>query len=348
MSLSEYAYPSARVGGMKSRLTDPFEVKALLEAGTFEDALSLLKNTPYGKGLSKIQSPTPIEVEKVLVKELIRDFQKILKSVQGPTREFLLAYARRFEIAALKALLAQKLTRSLGTEVSLAVPHGILDEATIERLLQAETAEEFVEHLQGTEYYPLLTRALRESEAEETPSLLPYFLALDRYYYEQLWEKMEGLKGRDRESARGIIGPEIDFTNFAILLRLRGTEEAEAWRCLLPVRYKLNEKTLRLAFNLEKLTELFTQIPDPRYRELIFQGMKEYEKTGSSASFEILLRKRLFQESLRVFYGDRFTIALLIAYLTLKETEVRNFTAILNGKEAGLPAEEIEALVVLP
>jgi len=333
---------------MKSHLIDPFEVKAILEAGTFEDALSLLKNTPYGKGLSKIQAPTPLEVEKALAGGLIHDFRKILKSVQGPTRDFLLAYARRFEVAALKALLTQKLTGSVGTEASLVVPHGILDEAIIERLLQAETVEEFVEHFQGTEYYSILISALRESKGEGAPTLLPYFLVLDRYYYETLWGEMEGLKGKDRESARRVVGPEIDFTNFAILLRLRGSEEAAAWRCLLPVRYQLDEKILRLAFNLEKLEELFTQISDPRYREHIFQAMKEYEKTGSSASFEILLRKHLFREALRVFYGDRFNIALLIAYLTLKETEVRNLTAILNGKEAGLPVEEIEALVALP
>lgn len=341
--LKEYAYPSAKVGGMKSYLLDPFELKAIMETGSFEDALSLLKNTAYGKELAKLPSSAPKEIERVLVKSLLRDMDRLSKALDGSRKAFLEEYSRRFEVEALKAVLILKITK---TKVAHPwIPYGAMGEAAIERLLQAETLEELFELLKATEYYETLHRTLSESKERSSP--FPYLVALDRYYYGRVWSALEGLKGRDRTVAEGLIGPEIDLKNLTTVLRLRGGEEKAVWHCLLPCSYQLDEEALRLIFNIGRLGEIFTQLPALKYRELLVEGVKEYERSGSTALIEREFRIHLLAMNQRVFRGDRFHIGAILGYLNLKENEVRNLTAIVRGKEAKLPTPKIELLVAV-
>ncbi|HLE02053.1 MAG TPA: V-type ATPase subunit, partial [Dehalococcoidia bacterium] len=325
--LKEYAYPSAKVGGMKSYLLDPFELKAIMETGSFEDALSLLKNTAYGKELAKLQSSAPKEIERVLVKSLLRDMDRLSKALDGSRKAFLEVYAKRFEVEALKAVLILKITK---TKVAHPwIPYGAMGEAAIERLLQAETLEELFELLKATEYYEVLHRALSESKERSSP--FPYLVALDRYHYGRVWAALGGLKGRDRTVAEGLIGPEIDLKNLTTVLRLRGGEEKAVWPCLLPCSYQLDEEALRLIFNIGRLGEIFAQLPALKYRELLVEGVKEYERSGSTALIEREFRMHLLATNQRVFRGDRFHIGAILGYLNLKENEVRNITAIVRG-----------------
>ena len=341
--LKEYAYPSAKVGGMKSYLLDPFEVKAIMETGSFDDALSLLKNTAYGKELAKLPSSAPKEIERVLVKSFLRDIDRLSKTLTGPRKAFLEEYSRGFEVDALKAVLILKITNTKAAHPW--VPYGVMDDATIERLLQAETLEELFELLKGTEYYGALHGVLTESKDRSSP--FPYLVALDRYHYGRVWSALEGLSGRDRTVAEGLVGPEIDLKNLTTVLRLRGGEEKVVWQCLLPCSYQLDEEALRLIFNVGRLGEIFTQLPALRYRELLVEGIKEYERSGSTALIEREFRRHRLAMNQRVFRGARFHIGAILGYLGLKENEVRNITAIVKGKEAKLPTPKIEAVVAV-
>lgn len=341
--LKEYAYPSAKVGGMKSYLLSPFELKAIMETGSFEDALSLLKNTAYGKELAKLPSSTLKEIERVLVKSFLKDIDRLSKALDGPQKAFLEEYSRRFEVETLKAVLILKITKTKAEYPW--IPYGAMGEAAIERLLQAETLEELFELLKNTEHYEALHRALSESKERSSP--FPYLVALDRYHYGRVWAALRELRGRDRAIAEGLLGPEIDLKNLTTVLRLRGGEEKAAWQCLLPCSYQLDEETLRLIFNIGRLGEIFTQLPALKYRDLLAEGIKEYERSGSTAPIEREFRRHLLAMNQRVFRGDRFHIGAILGYLNLKENEVRNITAILRGKEAKLPTPKIEALVTV-
>jgi ATP synthase A1 C subunit len=345
MSASQYAFINARIGAMKSYLLDVGELKAVAEATNFDDSLALLKNTAYGGVLVKLSSPSLTDIESVFTKGLVHDYEKIIRSMHGIAKVFLEQHARKFEIASIKTLIMMKIGGEETKEYPW-VPYKTMTGAMIERLLQVATPEELIEMLKFTEYYPVLHKVF--SEYKEGDTAFPFIAALDRYVYGKLGKLMDEMHGKDREMARRLIGVEIDAKNLITLLRLRGSDEHSAWSCLIPYRYKLKDEDLRMVFNIHSLSELPSQLPKSRYSDIILQGIRDYEKTGTFFQLELNFRRYILTLNTHVFYGDRFHIGIPIAYLNLKENEIRNLVAVLKAKEAGLASSEIEGLLVLP
>ncbi|MFQ5816257.1 MAG: V-type ATPase subunit, partial [Candidatus Hydrothermarchaeaceae archaeon] len=330
-------------GAMRSYLLEPTQVRSMLEAPGLEDAMSFLK-TAYGGDLAKLTSPSLRDIENVLVMSLVHDYEKLTKSLVGMSRTFLEQYAKKLEIISLKTLIIMKLSKAKVEDYPWVLYRTITKE-TVDKLLQMETIEELVEMLKLTDYYDVLKKAIATHKEDSNP--YPFIVALDTYIYGRLGEVMGKMKGKDKEVVRRLIGVEIDFKNFMTALRLQGTDEALAWESLIPYRYGLKDEHLRNVINLRSISELPAQLADTKYREIVNQGVRDYESTGSLHGLEREFQKHIFKQYRYIFYGDRFHIGLPIAYLNLKENEIRNVMAILKGKESGLPIEKIEETVLI-
>ena len=349
MTSFKYGFVNAKVGAMKSYLLDDVEMKSLIETRDFDDAVALLKNTTYDKDLAKLSSPSVVDIENMFLKSMFRDYEKLVKSVGGIPKTFFAHYAKKFEIDALKLLLIMK---SKGEEVKEYpwIVQNIMTVPMAEKLVDMETPEELIEMLRFTKYYQILHNAL--SEYNEQGTVYPFITALDTYLYSGLDKIIQNtvvrqnLSGRDRGVAEHLIGIEIDAKNLLTVLRIRGTDKEEILDWLIPMRYKLIDSELRAAFNVKSLSEL-PQILT-HYIDVISAGIKDYEKTQSLFTLDNEFKKYILKANNRLFCGDRFHIGVPIAYLNLKENEVRNLTAILHGKEEGLSASQIEEAVVLP
>lgn len=339
----EYAFINARVGGMKAHLLNSMEMKSLIESRNFDDALALLKNTAYGKELSKLPSPSLVEIENVFSKSVVRDCEKLVISVSGASKKFLTLYTKKFEIDAIKLLLIMK---GRGEEIKKYpwILQRIMSMPVAEKLVEIGTPEEVVEMLRSTKYYPALQKAV--SEYNEQGDVYPFIAALDIYHYGALNKVIKKeMSAKDRKFAERLIGLEIDAKNLLTVLRIRGIDEEQATNWLIPVRYKLTDSDLRAAFNVRALTEL-TQIIE-RYSGIISTGIRGQEKTQSLFALEQEFRKYILKANNRLFSGDRFHMGVPLAYLNLKENEVRNLTAILHGKEKGMDTSKIEETTIL-
>lgn len=345
MSVANYAFVGARIGAMRSYLLDDVMVKSLIDTASAEDAISVLKDTGYGKELGKVMSPGLMEVEEVLTKSLLVDYEKILTSVGGETRKFIERTGKRFEITSVKTIALMKvlgIPREKAGEHAL-MPFGKVTSLRLAKMLETETVEEFVESMRDTEYYNPLSAGLQRFKQDDTPFAL--ISALDNYVYSGIMDSTKNLSGRDRKVAKALIGPEIDAKNLMLVLRCRALEEDKVWGLLIKGRYKLGDGILRacMSENLEVLDS--EQFP---YRKYTAPGLKTYKETGSLLEFEIGMKKYILNLNKSMFYGDRFHIGALIGYLNLKENEVRNLVAILKGKDEKLGSEEIKKLIVLP
>jgi len=343
MSIAQYAFVNARIGAMRSYLMDPTQMRSMIESPTVEDSLSFLK-TAYGGDLAKLTSPSLRDIEDVLIMNLVHEYEKLTKSVVGLSRTFLERYAKKLEIMSIKTLIIMKLSK-MKIEHYPFVLYRTITKETVDKLLQMETVDEMVEMLKLTEYYDVLKKAVAAQKEDSNP--YPFLVALDTYIYGRLGELMGKMKGKDKEMVRRLIGVEIDYRNVMTALRLMGTDEALAWESLIPYRYSIKDEHLRNLINLRSISELPTQLVDTKYRDIINQGVREFESTGSLHGIEREFQKYMFKQYRYVFYGDRFHIGLPIAYLNLKENEIRNVMAILKGKESGLPVEKIEETVLL-
>lgn len=341
MSSLKYGFVNARVGAMKSHLLDGMEMKTLMESRNFDDALALLKNTAYGKELSKLTSPSLVDVENVLAKSMLQDYEKLAMSVTGASKKFLAHYAKKAEIEAIKTLLIMK---TKGEEVKDYpwIMQRIMAVESAEKLVDVGTPGELVEMLRFTEYYSVLHKAV--SEAAEQGSPYPFIEALDTYYYGRLNSILRKMGGKDRAIAEHLIGIEVDAKNLLIALRVRGTGE-DVTKHLMPMRYRLSDPDLTAAFNTKNIAEV--QQIFQHYNDIISQGVKEYEETQSFFALENEFRQFILKQNSRLFGGDRFHMGVPIAFLNLKANEIKNLTAILQGKEEGLSLEQIEKTVTL-
>ena len=345
MSSYKYGYVNARVGAMKSRLLDNVEMKSLIESRNFDDALALLKNTAYGKELSKLSSPSLVDVENVLAKSILEDYEKLARSVTGMPKIFLDQYAKKFEIEAIKALLIMK---GKGEEIKEYpwIVQRIMAVETTEKLVDVGTPGELVEMLRFTKYYPILHKAVSEYTEQGTP--YPFITALDTYHYSGLNKIIQKrMGGLDQNIAKHLIGIEIDAKNLLIALRIRGTDtDKDISNWLIPMkRYHLTDSELMAAFNAKSLTEVQQILR--HYTDIVSLGIKDYEETQSLFTLENEFRKYILKANNRVFAGDRFHIGVPLAYLNLKENEIRNLTAILYGKAEGMDTSKIEETTIL-
>jgi V/A-type H+-transporting ATPase subunit C len=345
MSIATYAYISARIGAMRSYLLDENEIKSLMETTSAGDAISVLKDTSYGRELEKIQSPDLREVEEVLSRSLLMDYEKVLTSVGGATRKFIEKIGKRFEINGIKTLALMKVLgvpREKAGEHSL-TPFGRITKLRLAKMLETETVEEFVESMRDTEYYEPLQKGLLKFKQDRTP--FAFIAALDDYVYSNIMSSVKNLTGRDKKLAKALIGPEIDAKNLMLVIRCRELDEDRIWELLLKDRYKLNDGILRacVSENLEVLVS--EQFP---YKEYTSPGMKAYKEKGSILGFETGMKRHILDLNKSMFYGDRFHIGTLIGYLNLKENEVRNLVAILKGRDEKLSTEDIRKLIILP
>lgn len=342
MSSYTYGFVNARIGAMKSQLLDDAEVKSMVESRNLDDALALLKNTAYAKDMAKLSSQSLGEIENVFSNSLLSEYEKLAISVTGVSKTFLAHYAKRFEIDSLKMLLIMK---SKGEDLKKHpwLLQRIMTVPAAEKLVEMETPEEAVEMLRFTKYYPLLHKAI--AEYSEQGTAYPFISALDTYYYGTLNTILKKMTGKDRGIAERLIGIEVDAKNLFTALRIRGTGEKDLFHWLVPMRYHLTDSELMAAFNVKRLNELPQVLK--YYTDIISRGVKDYEKSQSLFALEQEFRKYILMENNRVFGGDRFHLGVSLAYLHLKENEIRNLTSILHGKEEELPTLRIEETVIL-
>jgi ATP synthase A1 C subunit len=337
-----YAFPRARIGAMRSLFLDREAYNGLLDTEELGDAISLLKLSSYGEELGKMNSPRMDDVERVLRRSLLADYQKLTTSLYGFGKIFVQKTSEKFEVQALKAALQLKLSGELPTVEAPPIPFGEITEEVVERIDRSESLEEITESLRETKYYSILQDNIQDLKDSGV-----FFLstALDKYVYDRIAEKLKAVHGLDKRVTRMLIGSEIDFKNIMVALRCRGLEEEDVDRLLINYHYNLDAAFLKgmLSDSLEALS-----LEGTGYSSIAGDAFEKYKKTGSLTELEMTFQRYLLGLNTTALTGFPFQLGAVIGYLNLKEAEVRNLTTILRGKKEGLSRKEIEDLLLLP
>lgn len=345
MSVKAYAFVSARIGAMRSFLLESAGVKTLIEAPSWDDAVALLKDSEYGRELGKISNPKMQDIEEVLIRSLLRDYDKIISSTRGEVRKFIETIGRKFEVSAVKTIALSKILGLSREEIKeeVLIPFGKITELRISKMLETESPDELVESMRNTSYYTPLEKGLNLFKEEGTPFSLNALL--DQHVYTEILAAVKNLKERDRKDAKTLLGTEMDVKNLLLALRCQGLEEEKVLKLFIRPWYKIKESVIRACLNgdIEVLTT--KRFPYIKYME---PGLTAYKKTGSLRELELSLKKLIITVNRNMFQGDRFHIGVLIGYLNLKENEIRNLIAVLRGKKENLNTEDIRRLVILP
>jgi V/A-type H+-transporting ATPase subunit C len=341
--LAKYAFANAKIRAMLSFLLPTGNFNLLMETRDLNEALDILKKTPYSVVLEKFQPEDTniVHLEKEFLKYDLSIYQKVENILSGKgEREFVSLLRQRYELEEIKVFLRiwhQKLAVSWEDYV---VDPKICFVIDFKKLLSASSIEEFILLLDHTPYKAALL-AGRERYKEKNSS---FYLeaSLDLDYYRRLLACIEKLTSVDKNVARRILGIEVDMENINWLIRLRkyyslGIGEMLEW--FIPGGQWVNKEAVRKYYVTDGLTKVVESVsfgPYAKIKDLVQENV---------AMVENFLYEILLGQVRSALSGFPFTIGTVMGYLILKRQETKNIISLLNAKQDGWRKEEIAPLL---
>lgn len=324
-----YLYCNAVVSTWEARLLPEARLRELAEVQRPEDLRSSLGEAGYS-----LPEGDPAEWERALKEASARDFAELLRLVPEDRRETVRRILARTEVWNLKVLLSS-LQEPREERRRRLLPCPTLSQERLDMLASAESLEQLLEFLRGSEYFEVLSSALEDYRRE---GLFPLLSALDRHYYSRLWEEVVGKKSQ-RAILMPLVGFELDALNLRLILRLKGEGVPPEKIDPLLVRpaYQLSEETLRALLAAEDLRSCLEILSRTPYGRLLSQDLSQVEKALEEEHLRLCRWAALTKP---------FTIAPVYSYIRRREAEVRNLHLLLRLKLEGVGPERIEELLV--
>jgi vacuolar-type H+-ATPase subunit C/Vma6 len=346
--VSAYSRAQAIVRARYSTLLDDEEWAGLIECRDYGALVSLLAKSVYAPHLQiAIELLTPRRTVYQLRWRLAGDYETLIDVVPDPGRQVIMSLWQSYEIDNLKAALrgvetgaswdqVRHLLSPMGRSVSLKM-------TDLERMVRSGSVERAVDRTVDTPYYDTLIHALERYRREH--NLFPLEVALDLDHRRGLWASVQRLSGRDATEAQRLIGTVLDRDNLLWALRYRlyhHLSEQEIVNYTLPFGYRVHDEDIRAIAAGDDVRQIVLRL----YPEL-----GELEEIDDPAGGRLtLLEQHLWAQLMEmcrgVFSGNPFHIGLPIAYLLLRENEIRNLTTVVEAKASDLPAEAIRPLLV--
>jgi V/A-type H+-transporting ATPase subunit C len=338
--VSGYAAISARVRAMYSSLLSPQDFARLSDSSDFPTLITQLKQTAYGAYLEKLKDRdlTPRKVNLAINGRLADSYYSVIHMTPEHARSLLKQLYRYFEVENLKAVLRAIITDPSWERVhDVLFPMGDMTVLPAQAMVESGSVGTAIELLQGTPYYDVLSFAMKRYSAEQ--NLFPLEVALDLYYWRQLWQEAKKLQGQDRERALRIIGSLMDVNNLMWVIRYKiyhQLSEEEVINYTLPFGYRVRDEDVRAIAAGADLPlvvgRVFPGIPD-------LNALLEEPRTGLP-QLETRLKRRLMQECLAAFTGNPFHIGVPLAFLVLSDLEIQDLTVLIEAKSSEMPEEE--------
>lgn len=344
-----YSSVLVKVGIERSFLLSEEKLQALTRCKTLEDFASELKGTIYGERIISVSKPySARKFERVFGEKFIETCCRIVQNSPKVTHEFLKTYLLRFEIQNLKAILrAVSLGLSfeeIENRIYMQVEDFLQRRDVITQAVRAINVRSVIEALKNTEYGPLLSAGLKKYE--ETGSLKPFEVLMDKMFYQKLGESFKKLPKKEQRHAFFYVSMENDCFNLCVILRAKNLGYDPHW-----VRMAISRESYRIP---KEVIENLLMVDDfdsalrivrQTYYKRFFENEGNPEDIISSAEKEF--RKALLTFAKKTRVGEIFNIGAVLGLLIQKENEARNLTAISLGIEYGLNPEEISATLLL-
>ena len=338
--VSGYAAISARVRAMYSSLLNPQDFARLSDAPDFASLIGQLKLTAYGPYLESLKDKevTPQRVNLKIKGRLADSYSSVIHMAPEHARPILKQLYRYFEVENLKAVLRGIVTDpSWGRVHDVLFPFGSLTVIPAQAMVEAGSVGAAVELLQGTSYYETLSFAMKRYTSEQ--NLFPLEVALDLYYWRQLWQEAKRLQGQDRDQALRIVGSLMDMNNLMWVIRYRvyhQLSEEELINYTLPFGYHVSDEDVRAIAAGADLAmvvgRVYPGIPD-------VNALLEEPRSGLP-QLEMQLKRHIMKQCMAAFSGNPFHIGVPLAFLVLSDLEIQDLTVLIEAKSSQMPDEK--------
>lgn len=343
-----YVYCSAKISAWEARSIPESRLLEFADAAKVVNVLAGLEDTDYGPYLKDIPRSERIDViaiERALKMSVSERYRELLEMVPREERGVIAKLIRRIDLWNLKTLLAaihDKLPKE--ERMKYIIPSPTLPIHRLELLAAAESLEEFLRYLEGTEYFEVASKAL---QAYEKVGLIALTSALDKHYYSSLWAEVLKAK-RQRQILKAVIGYEIDAVNIKLILRLKreGVPPDEIDKFVIKPSHELPGEALRSMILAGDVPASVEAVSHTRYGPILAGAMPHFESTGSLLAMEKSLDEGLLRICKWMAITKLLSLAPVLSYIYMKEAEIKNLRTIIRLKADGVEPERIKELLV--
>jgi V/A-type H+-transporting ATPase subunit C len=371
-----YVYCGAKISAWEAKLLLESRMFEFADAAKVSNILAGLDDTGYRTYLADVPRDEGVDivaVERALNGYLSDSYRELLDAVPEKDKPTIVKLFKKIDLYNLKTVVTaihNKVPKEKRLEEML--PSSTMLQERLEMLAAVGDFDELLEFLKGTEYFDAFSAALEKYKDEGLPILLS---ALDKAYYSSLWADVRGKKlwedvldkgGRpsfkkivrntrealakmaQRPILKKIVGYEIDAVNIKTILRLKrdgATPEEIMYPLILP-SYELSEKTLTWMAESKSVQEAVTGISHTTYGPILAKPLPEFEATGSLFPLERALDEGWLKICKWMSVMKSLSLAPVLAYIRLKESEVKNLRAIIRLKADNIEPEKIKETVV--
>ena len=208
---------------------------------------------------------------------------------------------------------------------------------SIDKLATSRNIAELIDNLKDTEYYEPL-KPLIDSEST---TLFDYDLALDLYYFSEMWRKNRRLlKGKEREMYIRDFGTKIDLLNIQWIYRAKkyyNMLAPDIYSLTIPIQYRLGIEEFKNLVEAPTVEEFEKRLEDTYY------ARKYADISGKTleATYKECLERQCISDRRR----NPYSIATVNTYLFLKEEEIYKLTTALECIRYGLSSGETLAYI---
>ncbi|MDD5448179.1 MAG: V-type ATPase subunit [Actinomycetota bacterium] len=346
VDIPDYTYVNARVRAMRAHLLTRDFFMRLVEAEDFNAIHSLLDQSIYRREINEalVLNPEKPRYDYALSKNLYAALMKIYNSVGGKPRRLVEILYSRYDVDNIKAVIRGKKGDATPSEImEIVVPVGNLRKETLGEMARAREILDVINVMRahGAKYAtPLESHYERFVRQNRDVSVLE--LALDKFHFQDAISRLEG-KDPNVALTRQILRSEIDIRNISTLVRIRGfkLEDNEVLNLVIPGG-TLEPKDFLYLQRLGDLSEIVSEYPDPRFKEVLEKALGEYQEKDIVA-FDQELYHELIREGVGMSNVDVLGIGVIIGYMWAKQCEIMNLRIILKGKELGRADVDIKS-----
>lgn len=348
LDVPRYAAANARVRGRIGRLLSPARWRILLNASDSGEFLQYLSGTAYRSALATMvmERPDLGEIERRLWQYLAQAYRAPLPFMPGGSKKLLVWLWRRFEVNSLKAILRgvkggappARIRRTL-------VPLGSDSDLPWETLTELPSVPAVVERLEGSFYGRALEPGLDRYRREDL--LFPLEIRLDLAYVRQLLRLIEKLRGRDRQEAQRFTGAMVDSQNVLWAFRYRIYDDLSPEEILTYTLHQGVQVDASIIREIAAGASVLHVLQDvwgeslPGLRRL--RGLSDKQ---ALLEVERIFDRHFYNEAMETLKGYSLHLGIVLSYVVLQETEVKDLVSLLEGIAAGWSPDQIHDYLI--
>ena len=342
LSMYPYTYPNARVRARKGRLITDKQYTEILESQNIEEVKNYLRGIPeYAKYIDEFP------LEKALDTQLAETYDLIARIAPDNSKDAFKFLLKKWDIKNIKSIIIAKEVGLNDEEtLNLVVPFGELSDK-LNTLIDADSVDEVLNNLEGTDYAPILEDAI--PRYKESGILLPIEASLDKYLLENLLRTAATPEDDNTAFLHEYIGNIVDITNIKIILRAKvdGLKFEDIEPYMISDGYQIREWKLKDLMESEDVSGVVNGLEGTDYAPMLSDSLNDYTETGSIETFEKALENHINETAKKISLKNQFGLGPMIGFLNKKEKEIKNLKIIVRGKrEQELSPTAIKEMLV--